>query len=51
MSVRNNEHQRVDDVSTELISYAIQSLETSGFVLCRMNCLIVWCKRHNGRPS
>ena len=28
MPVDNNEHQRIDDVSTERISYGIQSLET-----------------------
>ena len=33
MPVRNNEHQRIDDISTDLISYGIQSLETIGFVL------------------
>ena len=34
MSVcNNNEHQKIDDVSTDLISYGIQSLQTIGFVL------------------
>ena len=33
MPVRNNEHQRIDDVSTDQISYGIQSLETIGFIL------------------
>ena len=33
MPVDDNEHQRIDDVSTELISYDIQSLETLGFAL------------------
>ena len=28
MPVDNNEHQRIDDVSTDRISYGIQSLET-----------------------
>ena len=31
MPVDNNEHQRIDDVSTDRISYGIQSLETMGF--------------------
>ena len=31
MPVDNNEHQRIDDVSTDLISYGIQSLGTIGF--------------------
>ena len=39
MPVGNNEHQRIDDVSDDLISsYGIQSLETIGFALLRMNC-------------
>ena len=33
MPVDNNEHQRIDDVSTDSISYGIQSLETMGFTL------------------
>ena len=34
MHVDNNEHQRIDDVSTDRISYGIQSLETiMGFAL------------------
>ena len=33
MPVDNNEHQRIDDVSTDRISYGIQSLETMGFAL------------------
>ena len=33
MSVDNNEHQRIDDVSTDRISYGIESLETMGFAL------------------
>ena len=28
MPVDNNEHQRIDDVSTDRISYDIQSVET-----------------------
>ena len=31
LPVDNNEHQRIDDVSTDRISYSIQSLETMGF--------------------
>ena len=31
MPVDNNEHQRIDDVSTDRIFYGIQSLETMGF--------------------
>ena len=31
MPVDNNEHQRIDDVSTYRISYGIQSLERKGF--------------------
>ena len=33
MPADNNEHQRIDDVSTERISYSIQTLETMGFTL------------------
>ena len=33
MPLDNNEHQRIDDVSTDRISYGIQSLETMGFAL------------------
>ena len=33
MPVDNNEHQRIDDVSTDCISYDIQSLETMRFAL------------------
>ena len=33
MLVDNNEHQRIDDASTDHISYGIQSLETMGFAL------------------
>ena len=29
----NNEHQRIDDVSTDRIYYGIQSLETMGVAL------------------
>ena len=29
----NNEHQRIDDVSTDRISYDIRSVETMGFAL------------------
>ena len=29
----DNEHQRIDDVSTDRISYGVQSLETMGFAL------------------
>ena len=32
MPVRNNEHQRINDVVTDLISYGIQSLETICFL-------------------
>ena len=50
MPVDNNEHQRIDDISTErTISYGIQSLETMGFALSCMNCLTVLSKRHNDR--
>ena len=42
-----NEHQRIDDASTNLISYNIQSLETMGFALLHMNYFIVLFKRHN----
>ena len=31
--VDNNEHQRIDDVSTDRISYDIRSVETMGFAL------------------
>ena len=44
MPVDNNEHQRIDDVSTDRISYGIQSLETMGFTLLCMNCLIVYSR-------
>ena len=47
MPVGNNEHQRVDNISTDLISYDIQPLDTIGFALGHMNCLIVLYKRHN----
>ena len=33
MPVDNNEHQRIDDVSTDRISYSIKSLVTVGFEL------------------
>ena len=33
MPADDNEHQMIDDVSTDRISYGIQSLETIGFVL------------------
>ena len=33
MPVDNNEHQRIDDVSTGGISYGILSLEIMGFAL------------------
>ena len=33
LPVDNNEHQRIDDVSTDRISYDIQSVETMGFAL------------------
>ena len=33
MPVDNNEHQRIDDVSTDRISYDIRSLETMGVAL------------------
>ena len=32
MPVDNNQHQRIDDVSTDLISYGIQSLDWFGLV-------------------
>ena len=51
MPVDNNEHQRIDDVSTDCISYGIQSLETMGFAMWLINCLIVLSKRHNDRLS
>ena len=47
MPVDNNEHQRIGDVSTDRISYGIQSLETMSFVLWRKDFLIVLSKRHN----
>ena len=51
MPVDNNEHQRIDDVSTDRISYDIRSVETMGFALWRMDCSIVVYKRHNDRLS
>ena len=33
MPVDNNELQRIDNVSTDRISYGIQSLKTMGFAL------------------
>ena len=33
LPVDNNEHQRIDDVSTDRISYHIRSVETMGFAL------------------
>ena len=33
MPVDNDGHQRIDDVSTDRISYSIQTLETMGFAL------------------
>ena len=33
LPVDNNEHQRIDDVSTDRISYDILSVETMGFAL------------------
>ena len=39
MPVSNTEHQRIDNVSSDLISYGIQSLETIG-LYC--DALIVW---------
>ena len=33
MPVDNNEYQRIDDVSTDRISYCIQTRETKGFTL------------------
>ena len=33
MPVENNEHQRIDDLSTDRIFYDIQSVETIGFAL------------------
>ena len=47
--VGNTEHQMIDNLSTGLLSYGIQSLETIGFTLKRMNYLIVLYKRHNNR--
>ena len=53
MPVDNNEHQRIDDVSTDHISYDIQSL--ANWVLhCDVlinYCLTVLSKCHNDRPS
>ena len=37
MPVDNNEHQRIDDVSTDRIFYDIRSVETMDFALSRMN--------------
>ena len=42
---------KVDDVSTDRISYDIRSVETMGIELWRMKCLIVLSKRHNDRQS
>ena len=33
MPVDNNEHQRIDDVSTDRISYGMQSIKTMCFAL------------------
>ena len=33
LPVDNNEHQRIDDVSTDRISYDIRLVETMGFAL------------------
>ena len=33
LPVDNNEHQRIDDVSTDRISYDIRSVETMAFAL------------------
>ena len=33
LPVDSNEHQRIDDVSTDRISYDIRSVETMGFAL------------------
>ena len=33
LPVDNNEHQRIDDVSTDRISYDIRSVKTMGFAL------------------
>ena len=33
MPIDNNEHQRIDDVSTDCIFYDIRSVETMGFAL------------------
>ena len=33
MHIDNNEHQRINDVSTDRISYGIQSLERMGLAL------------------
>ena len=51
MPVDNIEHQRVEAVSTDPISYGIQSLETMSFILLRMKCLIVLSKHNNDRLS
>ena len=51
MPVDNNGHQRIDDISTDHISYGIQLLETMGFALRPMNCMIVLSKCHNDRLS
>ena len=42
LPVDNNEHQRIEDVST---------IETMGFALWRMNSSIVVSKHHNDRLS
>ena len=33
MPADSNEHQKIDDVSTDRITYSIQSLETMGLAL------------------
>ena len=37
----NTEHQMIDDISTDIISYGIRALETMCFAYCRIKCLIV----------
>ena len=42
MPVDNNEHQRIEDVSTDRISYGIQSLETMVFHLQKFNFTVCY---------
>ena len=43
MPVGNNEHQRIDDISTDLIYYIIYSLEIIGFFVMHdlFDCLLI----------